>query len=119
MKYVSIHQIKQLADFVVLEEPIEFKGYKAIGYFPYEKAQLNYQECAAVPRNLFSETETILSRSRYMDNKVVFVFEDTVNFGTDDFAIQFKDAYCKVGKLNQIIGYAGRELKTVATGFGM
>lgn len=110
MKHVSIYQIKQLKDFVVLEEPIEFKGFKAIGYFPYEKAQLNYQECAAVPRNVFSEIENVLARTRYMDNKVVFVFEDTVNFGTENFAIQFKDAYCKMGKLGHIIGYAGREL---------
>lgn len=112
MKYVSIHDIKKFKDFVLLEEPIEFKGFKAIGYFPYEKAQLDYQQCVAAPRNVFSEIETVLSRTGYMDNKVVFVFEDFTSFNTDDFAIQFKDAYCKMGRLEQIIGYAGSELQT-------
>jgi hypothetical protein len=110
---VSIHHIKQLVDYVALEEPIEFKGFRAIGYFPYEKAQLNYEACAAVPRNVFSEIETVLARTRYMDNKVVFVFEDTTCFNTDDFAIQFKDAYCKMGRLEHIMGYAARELKSL------
>ena len=112
-QYVSINDIKKLKDFILLEEPIEFKGYRAIGYFPYEKAQLEYKTCAAVPRNVFSEIETVLSRNRYMDNKVVFVFEDTTNFATDDFAIQFKDAYCKMGRLEHIMGYAARELKSL------
>jgi len=109
-QYVFIDDIKKLKDFVTLEEPIEFKGFRAIGYFPYETAQLKYNECAAVPRNVFSEIENVLSRTRYMDNKVVFVFEDTTNFATDDFAIQFKDAYCKMGRLEHIMGYAAREL---------
>jgi len=112
MKYTSINNIKSLEKFILLEQPIEFLGFKAIGYFPYETAQLNYQECVAVPRNVFSEIEKVLGRSKYMDNKVVFVFEDTIHFGTSDFAIQFKDAYCKMGSLNNIEGYAGKELKT-------
>lgn len=117
MKHVSIYDIEKFVDFVVLEEPIEFKGFKAIGYFPYEKAQLNYQECVAVPRNVFSEIENVLARTRYMDNKVVFVFQDFTSFSTDDFAIQFKDAYCKMGRLDHIIGYAGRELQTKSDPF--
>jgi hypothetical protein len=113
MKHITLSDIKKYKDFILFEEPILFKGFQAIGCFPYEKAQLNYNECAAVPRSVFSEIETILSRTRYMDNKIVVVFEDDTNFGTDDFAIQFKDAHCKMGKLSQIIGYAGRELKTI------
>ena len=113
MKHLRIHNIQKLIDYVSLEEPIEFKGFRAVGYFPYEVAQLNYQECAAVPRNVFSEIETVLGRTKYMDNKVVFVFQDTVNFGTNDFAIQFKDAYCKMGRLNHIMGYGSKELKSL------
>jgi hypothetical protein len=112
MKNTSINNIKNLEKFVLLELPIQFLGYKAIGYFPYETAQLKYEECVTVARNVFSDIETILQRRRCMDNKVVFVFQDTTHFGTTDFAIQFKDAYCKMGSLNQIEGYAGRELKT-------
>lgn len=108
--YVFISDIKKLKDFIPLEEPIEFKGFRAIGYFPYEVASLSYNECAAVPRNVFAEIENVLARTRYMDNKVVFVFEDLVNFGTDDFAIQFKDAYCKMGRLEHIIGYGAKKL---------
>lgn len=109
-KHVMLSEIKVMKSFITLEEPIEFKGFRAIGYFPYEKAQLDVNECVAVPRCVFSEIENVLSRTGYMDNKVVFVFEDTTNFGTDEFAIQFKDAYCKIGALNQIVGYAGKNL---------
>ena len=111
MKHITIYDIKNLKDYVTVGSQIEFKGYRAIGYFPYETAQLNYKECVAVPRNVFSEIETVLQRSRYMDNKIVVIFEDTINFGTSDFAIQFKDGYCKMGSLNQIEGYAGRSLE--------
>lgn len=110
MKWTRISDLQAYSDFITLKEPIQFKGFKAIGYFPYEKAQLDYEECAAVPRSVFTEIEAVLARTIYMDNKVVFVFEDTVHFGSDDFCIQFKDAYCKMGKLHQIRGYGGREL---------
>ncbi len=111
MKNVFISDLRELKSFILFEEPVEFKGFRAVGYFPYETAQLNYKECVAAPRSVFAEIENILARTRYMDNKVVIVFEDTTDFGTDNFAIQFKDAYCKMGMLNQIIGYAGTELK--------
>jgi len=110
MKHVRIYDLQQLKDYVSLEEPVEFKGFKAVGYFPYEKAQLSNTECVAVSRNVFSEIENVLARTRYMDNKVVFVFEDTNRFGTDNFAIQFKDGFCKMGNLEQIMGYACRTL---------
>lgn len=111
MKHVTLNSIKELNSFIRFEEPIGFNGFKAIGYFPYEVAQLDYQECVAVPRNVFSEIEIRLSRTRYMDNKVVIVFEDLTNFDTTDFAIQFKDSYCKIGRLDQIVGYGGKILK--------
>lgn len=110
MKWTRISDFKAYSDFITLKEPIQFKGFKAIGYFPYQKAQLDYEECAAVPRNVFSEIEAVLSRTLWMDNKTVFIFEDETNFGTEDFCIQFKDAYCKVGKLDHVMGYARREL---------
>lgn len=104
-----LSMLKDLRDFVTLEEPIEFKGFKCIGYFPYEKAQIIH-DCVPVPRNVFMEIEVILGRTRYMDNKTVFIFQDTTRFGTQNFAIQFKDSFCKMGSIKQVIGYAGQEL---------
>lgn len=101
---------KKYWDYIPLEEPIPFKGFEAIGYFPYEKAQLHH-DCVRSSRNVFSEIETILSRRNIMDNKIVVIFRDLTRFNTDDFAIQFKDAYCKMGRLDQVMGYACRELK--------
>lgn len=106
---MSLTKLKSLIDFVLLDQPIQFRGFKAIGYFPYEKAQLDIS-CVPVPRNLFEELEFELKS--IMDNKIVVVFEDKTNFGTEDFAIQFKDAYCKMGALDNIVGYALRDLKT-------
>ena len=109
MKLEFISDLKKLKDFIPFEEPVSFDGFEAIGYFPYEKAAII--DCVSAPRNVFKEVENKLSRTRYMDNKVVVVFRDLVNFGTKDFAIQFKDAYCKMGKISQIVGYGGRDLK--------
>lgn len=106
---MHISMLKELKDFIPLEEVIDFKGFKCIGYFPYEKAQL-VNDCVSVSRNIFSEVELVLSRTNYMDNKTVFIFQDTTNWETKDFAIQFKDSFCKMGRINQIIGYAGQEL---------
>jgi hypothetical protein len=102
--------IMQKKSFIKFEEPILFLGFNAIGYFPYEVAQMKYKECVAVPRSVFSEIEKLLSRTHYMDNKIVVVFEDTTRFGSQNFAIQFKDGFCKMGSLDQIMGYAATEL---------
>jgi hypothetical protein len=102
--------IMQKKSFIKFEEPINFSGFNAVGYFPYETAQMKFRECVGVPRKVFSEIENVLSRTRYMDNKVVVVFEDTIRFGSQNFAIQFKDGFCKMGSLDQIMGYAATEL---------
>ena len=104
-----IKDLDQFADYKQFEEPIQFKGFEAVGYFPYETASI--KGCVPMPRNVFSEIENILSRTRFMDNKIVVVFRDVVQFGTEDFAINFKDASAKVGSIDDIIGYGGRELK--------
>lgn len=109
MKHVTLNEIKAMKSYIAFEEPIQFLGYKAIGYFPYEKAQLS-NECVSVSRNVFSDIEKILGRTRYMDNKVVIIFEDCINFNTDNFAIHFKDSHCRMGNLNQIGGYGGKPL---------
>lgn len=107
-KYVMLSEIKEMNYFITLEEPIVFERFKAIGYFPYETAKLNGDGCVAVPRSVFSEIENTLRI--FMDNKIVVVFEDTERWGTENFAIQFFDSFCKMGALNQIVGYAGKEL---------
>ena len=109
-KRIYLSDIMKMKDFIKFEEPILFNDFNAVGLFPYEKAQLNYIECVAVPRNLYESIEDVLRKNSNFDNKVVVVFEDHTNFGTDNFAIQFKDSYCKIGMLNQIMGYAGRDL---------
>lgn len=105
---MNINTFKSFVDFIPLAIPIEFKGFTAVGYFPYEKAQLHH-DCVCTSRNLYDELERALHP--IMDNKIVVVFEDNTRFNTNDFAVQFKDAYCKVGRLDQVMGYACRELK--------
>lgn len=101
--------IMQKKTFIKFEEPINFSGFNAIGYFPYETAQMKYGECVRVPRSVFSEIEKLLSKSGYRDNKMVVVFEDTTDMGTQNFAIHFKDGFCKMGSLDQIIPYSSRQ----------
>lgn len=92
-------------------EPIDFGEFEAIGWFHYEVATLDPKHCVPVPRALFNHVETVLQRKGVMDNKVVVIFRDKMNFGTDDFAIQFKDCYCKMGRWSDVIGYGGNDLK--------
>lgn len=102
-----LNKIKSHKDFIVLDRPIVFSGYEAIGYFPYEKAAV-FNGAAAVPRSVFAGVEEGLGS--FMDNKIVVVFRDLVRFGTSDFAIQFKDAFCRIGSLDQIKDYIGNPL---------
>lgn len=106
-----------LRDFNVYTEyipfaiPVNFDNkFEAIGYFPYERATINYfhvTDNVCPPRTLFKHIEDKLP---IKDNKFVVIFRDLVNFGTDDFAIAFKDCYCKMGSWKQVQGYAGRIL---------
>lgn len=100
------------AGYIQLDVPINFGQFEAIGWFPYERAQIsNFREVATPPRELFLFIEDALNRNGISDNKYVVIFRDKVNFGTDDFAIQFKDCYCKIGSLDSVVGYACRELE--------
>lgn len=102
-----LNKIKSHKDFIVLDRTIVFSGYEAIGYFPYEKEAV-FNGVAAVPRSVFAGVEEGLGS--FMDNKIVVVFKDLVRFGTSDFAIQFKDAFCRIGSLDQIKDYIGNPL---------
>lgn len=99
---------KSFVDYIPFEEPLVFDRYKAVGYFPYEKAQLDIS-CVRVPFTLFDH---IYLKLPFYDNKFVVIFECTDNYN-EHFAIQFKDGYCKVGKHKQVRGYALRELKVI------
>ena len=77
------------------EEEIVFNGFTAVGYIPYDKAMIrNGVDGARPARNLFRHIENQLTVS---DNKWVVFFRDTTNFGTNDFAIFFKDMWSVVG----------------------
>lgn len=101
---------KKYKDYILLDKPIKFgDAYEVVGFFPYSVASIRHSG-PKVPRALFAELENVLSKARVMDNKVVIICRDLVNFGTDDFAIQFHDLGCRVGALKEVIGYAGSAL---------
>lgn len=100
--------------YIPLKEPIKFDGFEAIGYFPYCAASIRVQvmsDNTCPPRSLFSEIENKLRVNHIQDNKFVVIFEDSTNFATEDFAIYFKDLYCKVGNWDSVKQYNGDELK--------
>lgn len=94
-------------DFISFPAPIKFNKFRAIGYFPYEKAQIT-NDVVCVPRTVFTE---LIAKVDIMDNKYVIVFQDEERFGTQNFALQVKDSFCKIGSWEQVVGYALRELK--------
>jgi len=105
MRFLSDFQ--KIQEFIQLDEPIKFDGYEAVGFFPYSTASIS-PKVPKVPRKLFQELEESLRK--IMDNKIVVIFRDLENFGTDDFAIQFHDCGCRVGKLEDVVGYGGSQL---------
>lgn len=112
---MSMH-FRYISDFIHYEqyhqlvEPIKFDGYEVVGFFPYSTASIS-NKMPKVPRKLFQELETELRG--IMDNKIVIICRDLERFGTDNFAIQFHDSGCRIGKLEDVTGYAGRELKLI------
>jgi len=107
-------QFTHFKDYIQLDKPIDFGKFEAIGWFPYEKAQITFKnnnESACPPRTLFNHIENILNEIGIRDNKYVVIFKDKQRFGTDYFVIQFKDCCCKVGSLDCITGYALRKLQ--------
>lgn len=99
-------------DFIRYKQPVEFKGFRAIGYFPYERARVKATwDGARPPRHLYYEIESTIQRNVVMDNKIVVLFEDTTNFGTTDFAIFFHDLSAVIGRWEDVCSYTGEELK--------
>lgn len=99
-----------------LEVPLVLLGgkIKLLGWFSYSSAQIK-NDNVKLPREVYKVIEDeIREKAEYiLDNKIVLVFRDLVNFGTDDFALQLKDCFGKVGNWEDVIGYGGRELKTL------
>jgi len=91
----------------------EFKC-KIVGVFGYSIAKID-NKCnhPKMPRSMMSYFENALTNAKVpMDNKMVVIIEDTERFGTDNFAIQFKDFFACVGKWSDVVGYNGElELK--------
>lgn len=107
---MNILQSKQIK---LLENPIDFGTFEAIGYFSYEKAGIyNYsieKECSP-HRSVFYNIENVLKENGISDNKFVVLFRDKAHFGTTNFAIFFKDCHARIGSWKDVTGYAGRPL---------
>lgn len=97
-------------DYRKLSTPIKLNGFEIVGWFPYEVAQLAIT-CVRVPRKIFDHIHTALYINGINDNKFVIICRDVSNWDTESFAIQFKDSYCKIGKLKEVQGYALKEMK--------
>ncbi len=96
-------------DFIPKVFDLEEYGVKVLGYFPYETASLS--EGVRVPRKVHHEFEWELRKNRINDNKIVVICQDLTRFGTESFAIQFKDCVARVAKWHQVVGYDQLELK--------
>jgi len=100
-------------NFIAKEVDLEDHGCKVIGYFPYSTAKVGQaNSCVSIPRSVIHELEHTLQQKHILnDNKVVVIFQDTTNFGTENFAIQFKDLFAKIGSWDDVLDYDGYELK--------
>lgn len=92
-------------DYKELETPIEFDGFKLIGYFPYSTASIREEGLPSIPRKVFKHIENKLEEIYISDNKSVYIFEDTEKFGTENFALKLYDLHAVLGKWNQVIKY--------------
>lgn len=84
--------------------PLDVKtgyGFDIIGMFPYNTASI-INDSPSLPRQIIEHIEPLIPQ---MDNKVVIVCRDNINFGTDNFCLWIKDFFVKVGKYNQIKFY--------------
>lgn len=102
-----------LKDYITLENPIPLSGFTVIGYFPYECAYIVGKTTDAIvstPRTLYADFEATMRENNIADNKVVYICLDTTNFGTDNFALQLKDCYARVGLWEDVKGYGGKNL---------
>lgn len=96
-------------DYISFKIPIEFEGFRAIGYFPYHTASILSEVRPAI--RLFKGIEETLRKNAIMDNKYVVLFEDKEYFGTTNFAINFKDCTAKLGSWEDIVQYGGKPLE--------
>lgn len=89
-----------IADLVIpFDEEIVFNGFTAVGYIPYEGAHIFKPKEVSPPRKLLAHIENQLTVS---DNKWVVFFIDHTIFGTDDFAVYFKDAFLQIGAWDEV-----------------
>lgn len=96
-------------DFILLSKPLNVQNqFEIIGGFPYSKAclygsvKLPYGVARIVKGALY---DYLRSTHPLRDNKVVIVCRDLVEFGTEDFALFIKDAFCSFGKWEEIRVY--------------
>jgi hypothetical protein len=93
---------EQFHGYEKFENPIEFPGCKCLGYFQYNIALLSnpYHSLSTpeLPRVFFSDIEEklIVDRRNIVDNKTVFIFENTT-VGAYDFALNFTDGVVRIG----------------------
>jgi len=100
---------EQCKNYIVLPTPVEGDKYQIVGYFPYSTASIS-NKCVKIPRAVMATMERLAQENNCMDNKVVLICRDTERFGTDNFAVQFHDSGCRIGYLEDVVGYGGREL---------
>lgn len=115
MSYISIDDLKKFKYFRELN--IEAEGFTIVGMFPYSIAGIYSKDMdnpiVKMPRPLFSELEKLLMKNRCGDNKIVVFCKDTVNFNTDNFAIFLHDFSARVGRWDEVVGYAYGKLELV------
>jgi hypothetical protein len=91
-----------------INEPVSFDGFELIGYFPYATAGI--YDTVRVPRTFFKEMEKAIRDCDIIGNKIVLIFKDNTNFGTQNFALYLKDSFGSLGKWEDVQGYAGKPL---------
>ena len=101
-----MRNFRKYKNFVHLTEPVVFDGFKCIGYFPYTTAAI-YGKVVRMPRSVMQHLLPDLPS----DNKIVYIFEDTTSFGTQDFALFFYDLMVVCGTWDAVVGYGGGELE--------
>jgi hypothetical protein len=99
--------VEKLDGFIKFDEPVKFTEFECIGYFPYEVAKFQDDISPRVPRSIFHEIERVMRQNHVSDNKHILICIDTLHFGTENFALQLKDCWAKLGNL---ISYHGGKL---------
>lgn len=94
---------------------IELEDCTIVGMFPYETAGIysraNLPGPVKIPRSMFKHIEEILEKNHCRDNKIVILFHDKLRINTNNFAIFLHDLSARVGKWEDVTGYAARPLE--------